>query len=165
MKKLITLSLLAALALMSSGCMPKPNPEKMGQRMFDKYDENGDGFISEREYIEVTTLRFEKLDANGDNKVTLEEAMESRIGTFMPGIARHWVETNDLNGDGVVTRDEMIQHSSAQFKVIDTNNDEMLSAEEMKADFKNQIFDYVDTNKDGVVTRDEFQASKSLFEK
>lgn len=47
--------------------------ERWMQRIFAKYDKNGDGFIGREERVAALRDFFGRLDANGDGKVTPEE--------------------------------------------------------------------------------------------
>lgn len=53
------------------------NSDKKG-KMFEKHDTNGDGVISEAEFLEHSKARFTKMDKNGDGSISKEEGKEAR---------------------------------------------------------------------------------------
>ncbi len=165
MKTVITITALVAVVLMSSGCAGKYRGGDMSSHMFNKYERNDNNLVTEKVYTDVAVSRFERTDANDDNRVTKQESEESRFAKFMPGIMEHCFERNDINSDNVVERSEMLTTTSKDFLQTDTNNDKLMSQDEMKVYKRNQIFDVIDTNNDDLITRDEFQSSKSPFEK
>jgi Ca2+-binding EF-hand superfamily protein len=46
-------------------------------KMFEKQDTNGDGVITESEFLESAKERFKSMDLNGDGSVTKEEGREA----------------------------------------------------------------------------------------
>ena len=51
----------------------RPRMEK-GGHMFEKFDTNKDGVITQEEFLDQAKERFSTMDANGDGKVTKDEA-------------------------------------------------------------------------------------------
>lgn len=47
---------------------------KLGAKMFEQHDLNGDGVIDHDEFIKNAEERFGKMDSDGDGKVSKEEA-------------------------------------------------------------------------------------------
>lgn len=89
--------------------------------------------------------------------------------------ARHSFEDLDLDGNGEVTMEEMIQHREARFKAADTDGDGFLSKEELtakaqkKAEGKaDKMMKRFDANNDGKLALDEMpkpRKSEKMFEK
>ncbi len=76
MKKLFLLSA-AALALMATPALADNHSDKGpkgGGKMFEKHDTNGDGVVSESEFLEEAKGRFSKMDTDGNGEVTQDEA-------------------------------------------------------------------------------------------
>ena len=49
-----------------------------GAKMFEKHDTNGDGAISEAEFLEHAKAKFSERDTNGDGSITMEEAKAAK---------------------------------------------------------------------------------------
>uniref|UniRef100_A0A7C8Z058 2-alkenal reductase (NAD(P)(+)) n=1 Tax=Opuntia streptacantha TaxID=393608 RepID=A0A7C8Z058_OPUST len=117
-----------------------PNPDEM-RRVFDKFDENKDGRISQGEYkailqalgqpVNMVREIFKVADTNKDGYIDFKEFM-----------ALH------NNGGGVRAMD--IRNA---FRAFDLDEDGKISAEELM-----EIFKVADTNKDGYIDFKEFMA-------
>ena len=60
----------------------------------------------------------------------------------------------DSNGDGALSRDELLSHSKHRFDRLDTNEDGTISANEFSARLA-AMFTRMDTNEDGLLQGDE----------
>lgn len=142
----------------NSGLLPtfQPNVEEM-KRVFDKFDSNKDGKISQQEYKAV--LRglgkenligevpqiFRVADLDGDGFIDFKEFMEAQKkggGIKMRDIQSAF-STFDLNGDGKITAEEVL-------KVLG-NLGERCSLEDCR-----KMVRAVDQDGDGAVDMDEF---------
>ncbi|NOX55298.1 MAG: hypothetical protein GXP27_12845 [Planctomycetes bacterium] len=56
----------------------RPRPEDRAKRLIERFDQNGDGAISEDEAPDRLKERFSKLDRNGDGKIDAEELQHHR---------------------------------------------------------------------------------------
>lgn len=81
-------------------------------------------------------------------------------------------KAKDLNGDGIITKDEFLHPYISQFNHIDSNGDHLISKEEMRLHLldkrpahvnekqwsrkSDSHFTRKDTNKDNVIAKDEF---------
>jgi Ca2+-binding EF-hand superfamily protein len=102
-------------------------------------DTDGDGKISAGEHAAGAKKMFEMMDADKNGKVTAAE-ME----------AAHQQVTGNKAGPTELGAAEKI-------KMIDTNHDGVLSAEE-HADGAKKMFEKMDTNKDGFLSKSELAA-------
>jgi Ca2+-binding EF-hand superfamily protein len=117
--------------------------------MFDKMDSNGDGKISADEHAAGAKKMFEKMDADKNGQVTAAE-MDAAHDKMM-GKAK--------------TAEHKAEMSSAdKIKMIDTNDDGMISAAEHEAGSK-MMFDKMDTDHDGFLTKAEFEAGHEKWMK
>ncbi len=53
-----------------------PGAGNIGMMMFEKMDSNGDGSVSEDEFLSHAKERFTQMDADNDGRVTREEAKD-----------------------------------------------------------------------------------------
>ena len=118
--------------------------------MFKMTDANGDGKISPQEHADAAKKMFSGMDTNGDGKVTTAEMdafHEHMLAKKMPG---------DASKDArKAERSEM--SSADKIKVIDTDHDGVLTAEEHAAGSKS-MFEKMDTDHDGFLTKAEVEA-------
>ncbi len=148
-----------------------------------KVDLNGDGFISQSEFLAPAMERFTKTDANNDGFIDEGERKTEREARKVDRETRRF-DRSDINGDGVISRDEVSARSAeraqrkderkARFmERVDTDGDGKISdAERMtaRADMKAKRSERkerraerpqrvkVDANGDGFISRDEYAA-------
>jgi len=131
--KLPYLLTLVFIAIFLGGCAvikPQYSDEEMHAYLFDKYDTDRDGIITETEYFSFIEQRFGKLDPNSDGKITKEELLESRFYTYLPELAQAVFRDSDTDGDGTVTKDEMIAAEKLRFEEMDRDGDGRLVKDE-----------------------------------
>jgi Ca2+-binding EF-hand superfamily protein len=84
-----------------------------------------------------------------------------------PGHGRGFLERHDADGDGAVTREEMLAAAGEMFDRLDTDGDGVLTAEEMprmehrrghRRHSGEAMFGRLDTDGDGAVSRAEWDA-------
>lgn len=118
------LSLIAAAALSASS----------GAGLLDKADANGDGVVTRQEAIDARVAAFRRADRNGDG--VLDDADAPR----RPAAASEFRQRTallkkqfDLDGDGVVTLEEMRTAPTTAFDRADANKDGVLDKSEVEA--------------------------------
>ncbi len=100
------------------------------QALWKQYDLNGDGKITMGEFMAVRAACFAKYDANGGGMVARAEVarffspqMAERIGAEFSRL--------DLDGDGLISREEFDRESDRLFRQLDTNGDGVVAGTEL----------------------------------
>ena len=125
--------LLTAALLSFGGCsMLKPhyNDEQMHTYLFNKFDSNQNGIITETEYMEFIDERFVKMDTDRNGTITKEDLYESRFYTFLPALSEAVFRDSDTNGDDLINKDEMVNAEEINFAKMDKNGDGELTEKE-----------------------------------
>ena len=109
------------------GEQPRPGGRPRGEGMLRLFDANGDGQITEREWIAA----FTTIDKDGDGVLSAEELAESREQARQQAENRMF-KRFDADGNGSVDLSEFPGREE-MFKRIDSDGDGQLSHEEFKA--------------------------------
>ena len=106
---------------------------------FTAMDTNKDGKVSAEEHARTSRKMFVTMDANADGKVTAAE-----MNAAYQRVTGKQAKKTDMS-------------AADKIKVIDTDGDGILTAEEHAAGSRT-MFEKMDTNKDGFLTKVEFAA-------
>ncbi len=81
MKKLLMLAA-AILVFQATPVLADNHGDHGGKKgkMFEKHDTNGDGMVSEAEFLEHAKKKFAEKDTNGDGSISKEEAKAAKKG-------------------------------------------------------------------------------------
>ncbi len=126
-------------------------------RLFQRFDKDGDGKIALKDLPDRLRERLAPADTNNDGFLTRDEIIknwQSKAAEFKDRI--------DTNGDGVISEDERAKARSAfwdkRFAELDKNQDGALTADEVPARMWQHI-KVADANGDNRVTRAEIDAA------
>ena len=97
-----------------------------GGGMMMRADTNGDGKISQAEFLAMSEQRFSRMDKNGDGFITADEIGD--MGGRGPGGG---VMAADTDHDGKVSHAEFIALAKARFAKLDANGDGQITPDEM----------------------------------
>lgn len=109
------------------------------QQRFGRMDSNGNGSVERDEFLAHKQARaerkFSRMDKNADGSVSKEEYASCKKRKHQK---KRMFTKMDENGDGQISQNESLSAWSNWFKRIDANNDQVVTADEVKA-FRNQI--------------------------
>lgn len=97
-------------------------------------DLNQDGIISRDEMIGESEKAFRGYDKNNDSKLSeFELSGRGGVRSAMGGFLRMHAEELDRNQDGVITRKEVVDHTTRMFSRMDENSDGKVTKTEMES--------------------------------
>ena len=140
-----TIALVGGVMLASLAFAAGPKAAKPGAE-FTAMDTNKDGKVSAEEHAAAAKKMFDTMDANRNGKVTATEmdAAHQRVTGKKP-------KKTDMS-------------AADKIKVIDTDGDRILTAEEHAAGSRT-MFEKMDADKDGFLTKDELAAGHASMMK
>ncbi len=144
----VTAALLAAVAATSIGlAIPATAQDGSGPargenraaRLFEQFDTNGDGQITEAEIAAAREARFAEADTDGDGQLSVDELAaqaEARQADRMERRAARMLERLDTDGNGFVSAEEMAsigegRRGGSMFDRLDANDDGVVTEEEV----------------------------------
>ncbi|WP_269581347.1 EF-hand domain-containing protein [Roseibium sp. Sym1] len=92
--------------------------EHRAERLFERFDVNEDGVITEAEIAEVRAQNFASADADGNGEVSLEEFKAAFMERSNDRMVRAF-QFLDSDGDGTVTREEADTAANRMFNMLD----------------------------------------------
>ena len=125
---LIAASFSTVLATANHAIAQSPDREKMIARA----DTNGDGNISWEEVIKLRTEAFNRLDRNKDGVVNQDDSPVRPFAARFNEAFETLQSDFDSDRDGEITKEEMLTAPAPIFEKGDLNDDDLLSAEELR---------------------------------
>ena len=99
--------------------------------MFEAIDIDGDGVINAKE-LKRAIVALKKLDTDGDGNLTLAEASPQRGPGGDPNQMLDRIMENDLNGDGLLTENEVPEQLARMLTGADLNADGAIDRAELE---------------------------------
>jgi len=164
---LLVLGITAALGA-AQAADPTTTAHHGGHRLA-QFDTNGDGTVTQDEFLATAAQRFDALDTHHRGSLDVTDlAAAPDVVARDDRRAEHIAKRLDGNGDGNVDATEAKAGTDRLFDRLDRNKDGVLTADEMKGghegkhgrfdDFIQQRLTALDTNHDGNISRAEFEA-------
>jgi Ca2+-binding EF-hand superfamily protein len=131
-------------------------------RFMNKFDNNNDNIVSKEEFTISMKQRFNKMDANGNGVVSQEEFQNKSISRHEYERKKIKTKSDKKN-DGFLTEKENTKNKlrfkkkGHYFHKIDKNGDGEISYEENIASLE-RLFNRIDSNNDEMITQDEIKA-------
>lgn len=132
--------LLAGAALLTAGAAQAQMHGHHGGMMIKAADADGDGAVTEDEFLDLLAESFEWMDRNGDDVIDMDDRspvmqrlMEMREES---GEEPRWKDRHhgmDANEDGAVSWDETREKALERFAEVDADDNGSVSAEELEA--------------------------------
>ena len=106
------------------------------QSFMEKYDTDGDGTVSEAEFIAERNVGYDRRDADSDGVLYQEEYVSEYEVRLLQQLAEE--------------RERQIKAANFRFTVMDTDDDELMTRDEFHAS-GSRMFNRLDTDKNGIV--------------
>jgi Ca2+-binding EF-hand superfamily protein len=101
------------------------------QRMFESFDANQDGTITQAEIDETRSSRLAEFDADGDGSLTIEEYQVLWMDAMRERMVDQF-QAHDDDGDGLVTVEEFSERYDSLVRRFDRNDDGQLTQDDLR---------------------------------
>ena len=102
-----------------------------GMALFERFDANADGRLTQAEIDEVRQSRLAEFDQDGDGSLTLEEYQALWLDAMRERMVDRF-QAHDDDGDGLVTAEEFGEPFNRMVRRFDRDGDGELTLEEMR---------------------------------
>ncbi len=106
--------------------------------LFETFDTNHDGKLTQAEIDQVRQDRFAAFDKNGDGMLSLEEYQALWLDAMHRAMVRSF-QALDVNGDAEVTQEEFTVRFSHVVDRLDANGDGQVTEDELHQRFQDRM--------------------------
>jgi Ca2+-binding EF-hand superfamily protein len=101
------------------------------ERLFEQFDTNQDGVVTQVEIDEVRSSRLAEFDADGDGSLTLEEYQALWLDAMRERMVDQF-QAHDDDGDGLVTVEEFGERYDSMVGRLDRNDDGEITQDDLR---------------------------------
>ncbi|MGH6916418.1 MAG: EF-hand domain-containing protein [Geminicoccaceae bacterium] len=102
-----------------------------GERLFEQFDANQDGTITQVEIDEVRSSRLAAFDEDGDGSLTLQEYQALWLDAMRERMVDQF-QAHDDDGDGLVTVEEFGERYGSMVRRLDRNDDGEITQDDLR---------------------------------
>ena len=99
-------------------------------RMFESFDANADGKLTQAEIDEARAAQLARFDADGNGSLELAEYQALWADAMRPRMVDRFQDLDD-DGDGAVTKDEYSRPFARAVRYMDSNDDGAIGRDDM----------------------------------
>jgi len=123
----------ASVSLADGGRHGRGHHGGFGHGLFETYDANDDGRLTQAEIDQVRQDRLAEFDQDGDGSLSLEEYQALWMDAMRERMVDRF-QSHDDDGDGTVTAEEFTEPLDRIVSRLDRNDDGELTMEELRRD-------------------------------
>jgi Ca2+-binding EF-hand superfamily protein len=102
-----------------------------GDRLFEQFDTNQDGLITQAEIDQVLEARLANFDQDNDGSLTLEEYQALWLDAMRERMVDRF-QAHDDDGDAMVTVEEFVGSYGSMVRHVDRNDDGQITRDDLR---------------------------------
>ena len=102
-----------------------------GERLFEQFDSNQDGLITQAEIDQLLADRVAAFDQDNDGSLNLEEYQALWLDAMRERMVDRF-QAHDDDGDAIVTVDEFVESYSGIVRRVDRNDDGQITRDDLR---------------------------------